>query len=141
MTVPVVQSVNGQCNAPFNAWEREHRDWSVEDWKRVAWSNESQFQLLNNWWETENMASELLDDHLHLFMLICYPHSNGVFQQDNGTPHKSWLTTGWLDEPSSQFSVINWPSRSPDLNPIRHLWDVLEQGVKGTLWPQPNEPY
>ncbi|GFU44450.1 HTH_Tnp_Tc3_2 domain-containing protein [Trichonephila clavipes] len=22
------------------SWTREHRDWSVEDWKRVAWSNE-----------------------------------------------------------------------------------------------------
>ncbi|GFV37735.1 uncharacterized protein TNCV_1001731 [Trichonephila clavipes] len=29
------------------AWAREHRDWIVEDWKRVAWSDESRFQLLN----------------------------------------------------------------------------------------------
>ncbi|GFX14827.1 transposable element Tc1 transposase [Trichonephila clavipes] len=29
------------------AWAREHRDWSVEDWKRVAWSDESRFRLLN----------------------------------------------------------------------------------------------
>ncbi|GFV42133.1 HTH_Tnp_Tc3_2 domain-containing protein [Trichonephila clavipes] len=29
------------------AWVREHRDWSVEDWKRVTWSAESRFRLLN----------------------------------------------------------------------------------------------
>ncbi|GFU52495.1 HTH_Tnp_Tc3_2 domain-containing protein, partial [Trichonephila clavipes] len=29
------------------AWSREHRDWSVEDEKRVACSDESRFQLLN----------------------------------------------------------------------------------------------
>ncbi|GFY23560.1 transposable element Tcb2 transposase [Trichonephila clavipes] len=29
------------------------------------------------------------------------------------------------------FSVINWPPRSPDLNPIENCWDVSEQGVKG----------
>ncbi|GFY17069.1 HTH_Tnp_Tc3_2 domain-containing protein [Trichonephila clavipes] len=29
------------------AWAREHRDWSVEDWKRVAWNDESRFRLLN----------------------------------------------------------------------------------------------
>ncbi|GFT95835.1 HTH_Tnp_Tc3_2 domain-containing protein [Trichonephila clavipes] len=23
------------------AWAREHRNWSIEDWKRVTWSNES----------------------------------------------------------------------------------------------------
>ncbi|GFV81712.1 transposable element Tcb2 transposase [Trichonephila clavipes] len=64
-------------------------------------------------------------------MLFCYPHGNGVFQQDNCTPHKSWLATGWLDGHSSDFSGISWPPRSPDLNPFEHLWDVLEQGVKG----------
>ncbi|GFS53735.1 transposable element Tc1 transposase [Trichonephila clavipes] len=65
MTVPAVQSVNGLCNglgslrptripllnarhrAARFAWAREHRDWSVEDWKQVAWSDESRFRLLN----------------------------------------------------------------------------------------------
>ncbi|GFX89678.1 transposable element Tcb2 transposase [Trichonephila clavipes] len=45
-------------------------------------------------------------------------------------PYKSRLANGWLKEHSSDFSVINWPPRSPDLNPIEPLWDVLEQGVK-----------
>ncbi|GFT83241.1 transposable element Tcb2 transposase [Trichonephila clavipes] len=74
---------------------------------------------------------ELLGDHLHPFMLICYPYGNGVSQQDNCTSHKFRLATGWLDQHSSNFSVINWPPRCPDINPIDHLWDVIEQGVKG----------
>ena len=40
------------------------------------------------------------------------------------------MATGWLDYHSSVFSVINWPPRNPDLNPIEYLWDVLEQCVK-----------
>ena len=28
------------------AWAREHKDWSIENWKRVSWSDESQFHLL-----------------------------------------------------------------------------------------------
>ncbi|GFU56760.1 transposable element Tcb2 transposase [Trichonephila clavipes] len=74
---------------------------------------------------------EFLEDHLRPFMLFCYPHYNGVFQQDNCTSHKFWLATGWLDELSCDFTVINLPPRSPDLNSIQHLWNVLEQGVKG----------
>ncbi|GFW78724.1 transposable element Tcb2 transposase [Trichonephila clavipes] len=73
---------------------------------------------------------ELLGDHLHPFMLFCYPYVNGVFQQDNYTSHKSRLAIGWLHVHYSDFSVINWPPRSPDLNPIEPLWDVLEQGGK-----------
>ncbi|GFT08696.1 juvenile hormone acid O-methyltransferase [Trichonephila clavipes] len=53
------------------------------------------------------------------------------FERQLYTSHKSRLVTGWLDEHFSDFSVINWPPRGPDLNPIEHLWDVLEQGVKG----------
>ncbi|GFU23193.1 transposable element Tcb2 transposase [Trichonephila clavipes] len=48
----------------------------------------------------------LLGDHLHLFMMLCYPHDKGDFQQDNCTPHKSRYVTGWLDEHSSDFCVI-----------------------------------
>ncbi|GFW79478.1 HTH_Tnp_Tc3_2 domain-containing protein [Trichonephila clavipes] len=42
-----VPLVNARHRAARLAWAREHRDWSVEDWKRVAWSNESRFRLLN----------------------------------------------------------------------------------------------
>ncbi|GBN80547.1 Transposable element Tcb2 transposase [Araneus ventricosus] len=73
---------------------------------------------------------ELLGGHLYPFMLYCHPHGNGVFQQDNCTSHKSRLTTAWLDEHSSDFSVMKWPPRSSDLNTIEHFWDVLAKGVK-----------
>ncbi|GFV42177.1 transposable element Tcb2 transposase [Trichonephila clavipes] len=63
--------------------------------------------------------------------MFCYPHGYGVFQQDNCTSHEYRLATGWLDEHSSDFSVINWPPRSHDLNPIEHPSNVLEQSVKG----------
>ncbi|GFX22595.1 transposable element Tcb2 transposase [Trichonephila clavipes] len=69
---------------------------------------------------------ELLGDHLHPFMLFFYPHGNGSCMSN-----ESRLATGWLEEHFSEFSVINWPPRSPDLNPLVHLWYVLEQGGKG----------
>ncbi|GFW21024.1 uncharacterized protein TNCV_2702641 [Trichonephila clavipes] len=50
---------------------------------------------------------ELLGNHLHPFMLFCYPNTNGVFQQDNSSSHKSRLATaGWMSIPLTILSSI-----------------------------------
>ncbi|GFU80776.1 HTH_Tnp_Tc3_2 domain-containing protein [Trichonephila clavipes] len=36
-----VPLLNARYRAALLVWAREHRYWSVEDWKRVAWSDES----------------------------------------------------------------------------------------------------
>ncbi|GFX80293.1 transposable element Tc1 transposase [Trichonephila clavipes] len=69
-----VPLLNARHRVALLAWAREGKDWNVEDWKRVAWSKESRFRILNT---------------------------------DGRTP------------------------RSLDLNPIEHLWDVLEYDVEG----------
>ncbi|GFY13528.1 uncharacterized protein TNCV_4958981 [Trichonephila clavipes] len=42
-----VPLLNGRYRAARLAWERVHRDWILEDWKRVASSDEFRFLLLN----------------------------------------------------------------------------------------------
>ncbi|GFU38330.1 uncharacterized protein TNCV_2433231 [Trichonephila clavipes] len=54
------------------AWEREHRKWSVENWERAAWSDESQFRVLNAngygqvTWMTPELTPLLLTTTPHL---------------------------------------------------------------------------
>ncbi len=32
-------------------------------------------------------------------------------------------------EQDNEFTLLKWPPQSPDLNPIGHLWDVVEREI------------
>jgi len=62
-------------------------------------------------------------------MTTVYPSSDGYFQQDNVPCHKAHIISNWFLEHDNEFTVLQWPPQSPDLNPIEHLWDVVEQQI------------
>ncbi len=43
--------------------------------------------------------------------------------------HKAQIIPDWFLEHDNEFTLLKWPPQSPDLNPIEHIWDVVEREI------------
>ncbi len=57
------------------------------------------------------ILNKIIDHHLML-------------QHDNARPHVASICTQFLE--AENIPVLAWPSYSPDMSPIEHVWDALD---------------
>ena len=69
---------------------------------------------------------ELLEDYLLPFALGEHDDAY-VFMQDNAGPHRAHLVKDWFKH--AEVEVMDWPAKSPDLNPIENIWGALARMI------------
>jgi hypothetical protein len=58
-----------------------------------------------------------------------------IFQQDNASIHASNSTAAFFEK--KRMRVLDWPAKSPDLNPMENLWGMVARNfyVHGRQYP------
>lgn len=55
-----------------------------------------------------------------------------VFMQDNASTHTCTFTREWLAK-HPEIKLLEWPAKSPDLNPIENVWAIMVRNWKMSM--------
>lgn len=81
---------------------------------------------------------DILTNHMLPYARQNMPQ-NWIYQQDNDSKHTSGVVKQWFNQ--ENVEVLEWPSQSPDINPIEHLWEELDRRIKSIKVKNGDEKY
>lgn len=99
---------------------------SVVVWAGISFDGRTDLHVFMN--GTVN-ARRYIDEILAPYVI---PYAGAIGQEfvlmdDNATAHRARVVNQYLDDQGVER--MDWPARSPDINPIEHAWDMLQRRI------------
>ena len=98
-------------------------------WGGISARTKTELYFFDESIDSENYQ-EILNEVFIQEAEFFYPDGYWLMQ-DITKPHVSWSTKHFLIEKGVSF--IEWPSLSPDLNPIENVWALMKRAVEKAL--------
>ncbi|KAL7828173.1 hypothetical protein AOLI_G00313250 [Acnodon oligacanthus] len=102
---------------------------SVMVWGGISLTGKTRLVIIGG-----NLTAERYRDEILQPVAVPYLHSlgpNSILQDDNTRPHRAGIIRDYLQ--NLGVERMEWPASSPDLNPIKHLWDHLGRAVRSRV--------
>lgn len=109
---------------------------SVHVWAGMTWNGKTELVFLERN-VTGETYGQLLQQHFVPFVNATFGGvQNCILQDDNAPPHRAAA----VQQLKAQLGIrtLRWPSRSPDMNPIEHAWDVMKRIIQRKQNPPQN---
>ncbi|GFT15771.1 transposable element Tc1 transposase [Trichonephila clavipes] len=107
-------------NSPHTVLRHTARTAGVMVWGAIAYDSGSTLIVMRGIFTGQCYVDDSLRPHVGPFL-------NGlpgtIFQQDNARPHTARVAQDFL----RHFQTLPWPTCSPDLPPVVHVWDQLKR--------------
>lgn len=99
---------------------------SVMVWAGISMNGKTDLYVIENGTLTaDRYCNEILDRFVRPYAGAVGPEF--ILMDDNARPHRARVTDAYLERET--IDRMDWPARSPDLNPIEHAWDMLQHAI------------